>query len=149
MASHIVLASPQLSSSHSSSESLGKYIEKVFRPPTEHHLAEPPSSSSEQSPPSEESSPSTSESSSASSESPTSLVVATHPSPPSTHICLPREGAVDYCIGNWATYFDDCRGDDHFETETSDLWYHRQLDCRDKNNSRCALFCRLIVNVYS
>jgi hypothetical protein len=33
----------------SSTEPLGKYIEKVFRPPSEYHLAEPPSSSSEES----------------------------------------------------------------------------------------------------
>jgi hypothetical protein len=83
---NIIPESPQSSSSDSSTESLGQFIERLFRPPAWYRLAEPPSSSSHES---------------------SSLT-----------------------------------------SESSELWYHRQFDRREKKNQRCALFCWLVVNIF-
>jgi hypothetical protein len=130
MANNIVSASIQLlSSSDSSTDSLGKYIKQVFCPPPEFRLPTQSSSlSSKESP------------SLSSSESSSPLAVTTLSSLPPINIWLPKEGAVDYSIGHWLPYFDDCHGNNHFEKKTSNLWYHRQLGRREKNNIRCVLF---------
>jgi hypothetical protein len=128
MVNNIVSASIQLlSSSDSSTDSLGKYIEQVFHPPAEFCLPTTQSSSLSSS---EEPSLSSPESSS-------SLAVTTLPSSPPINVWLPIE---DYNIGHWLPYFDDCHGNDHLEKGTSSLWYHRQLGHREKKTRRCVLF---------
>jgi hypothetical protein len=127
IADNIVSASIQLlSSSDSSTNSLGKYIERVFCPPAEFRLPTQSSSSS-----------SSKEPSLPSIESSSSLAVTTLSSSPPINVWLPIE---DYNIGHWLPYFDDCHGNDHLEKGTSSLWYHRQLGHREKKTRRCVLF---------
>jgi hypothetical protein len=118
MANNIVSASIQLlSSSDSSTDSLGKYNVRL-----------PTQSSSSSS--SEEPSLSSPESSSL-------LAVTALPSLPPINVWLPIE---DYNIGHWLPYFDDCQGNDHLEKETSNLLYHCQLGRCEKKTRRCVLF---------